>query len=314
MIEKCDISVVVPVYGCSTSIRELYLRLISTLSGIVNEFEIIFVNDSSPDDAWVVITDICNRDARVVGIDLSRNFGQHNAIMAGLGYVRGEWVVVMDCDLQDKPEEIKKLYNESLKGYDVVYGKRFHRKDTFVKRMNSKLFYKVFSYLTDTKQDYTIANFGIYNSKVISAVLSMGDVFCFFPVLVNWVGFKKTAIDIEHLARANDKSSYTFGKLFNLALDVIISFSEKPIKVGLKIGIFMAIISFLVGFVYFVLYVFQVVTVPGFTSLIIAISFSTGMILTFLGLLGLYIGKISTQVKLRPKFIVNHVIMGNAHE
>jgi len=122
--KKIHISIVVPVYGCGKSLVQLYGRLDKTLSSLTNDFEIIMVNDASPDDAWKTIKSLSEKDKRVKGINLSRNFGQHSAITAGLDYAQGDWVVVMDCDLQDQPEEILKLYNKAQEGYDVVFGKR----------------------------------------------------------------------------------------------------------------------------------------------------------------------------------------------
>lgn len=310
MDEKSSIhiSVVIPVYGCSSSLRELYLRLVKTLETLTKDFEIIMVNDVSPDDDWDVIIDLCAKDKRVKGINLSRNFGQHYAITAGLDYARGEWVVVMDCDLQDQPEEIAKLYEKANDGYDIVFGRRYIRKDHFFKKTFSKVFYFLFSYLTDTKQDYTIANFGIFNKIVIQAILKMGDYFRVFPILIQWVGFKKTYIDVEHNYRIEGRSGYSIRKLTRLAFDMIVSFSEKPLRLGLKCGILLSCLSFLLGIYYLILFFSGKIGVPGYTSLIISIAFSTGIIITFLGLVGLYIGKISIQVKNRPKFIVKQKI------
>ena len=302
------LSVVTPVYGCSSSLRELYLRLVKTLEIINSNFEIILVNDRSPDDAWEVITDLCKKDNRVKGIMLSRNFGQHYAITAGLDYAKGEWIVVMDCDLQDQPEEILKLYKKANDGYDIVFGKRSIRKDSWFKKRTSKLFYFLFSYLTDTKQDNSVANFGIFNKIVVQSILKMGDYFRVFPILIQWVGFKKAYIDIEHGFRKEGKSGYNFTKLLKLAFDMIISFSEKPLRLGMKIGVLISFLSFVVGIYYLILFLSGRILVPGYASLIISIAFSTGIIITFLGLVGMYIGKISIQVKERPKYLINKVI------
>ena len=139
-----ELSVVIPVYGCKAALHELYERLTDTLAKITDDYEIILVNDSCPQDSWSVIEKICESDKKVVGIDLSRNFGQAKAVTAGLDHSSGEWVVVMDCDLQDKPEEIIKLYNKAQEGYDVVFAKRVDRKDTSIKIFFSKMFYRIY--------------------------------------------------------------------------------------------------------------------------------------------------------------------------
>jgi dolichol-phosphate mannosyltransferase len=302
------ISIVSPVYGCKTCLHELYFRLMETLEKITPDFEIILVNDASPDGAWDTIVELANKNKKVKGINLSRNFGQHYAITAGLDYCIGEWVVVMDCDLQDQPEEILKLYSKANEGYDIVFGRRVSRKDHFFKKSLSKFFYLVFSYLTDTKQDYTVANFGIFHKKVIQAILNMGDYFRVFPILIQWVGYKKTYIDVIHSFRSKGKSGYNYKKLIRLAFDMIISFSEKPLKLGLKFGILISCLSFLFGLYNLILFFAGKILVPGYTSLIITIMFSTGIIISFLGLVGIYIGKVSIQVKNRPKYIVTQEI------
>ena len=153
------LSIVSPVYRAEKIIPELVERIKIAASQITDNFEIILVEDCGPDNSWSAIEKECLIDKRVKGIKLSRNFGQHYAITAGLNYSKGEWVVVMDCDLQDLPEEISNLYNKTKEGFDIVLARRFERQDTFLKRLSSKIFYTTLSYLTGTKQDNTIANF-----------------------------------------------------------------------------------------------------------------------------------------------------------
>jgi len=302
------ISVVTPVYGCSSSLLELYIKLKTTLEKITNDFEIILVNDASPDESWSIIDELCKKDRRVKGIHLSRNFGQHYAITAGLDYAKGEWVVVMDCDLQDRPEEVLNLYNKAIEGYDIVLGRRVERKDGFLKKITSRMFFAIFSYLTDTKFDHTVSNFGIFKKPVIDSVNKMGDYYRVFLPLVHWVGFTKTSIKVEHSLRSNGKSSYNFKKLFNLSFDMIVSFSDKPMKLAMKLGVLISMFSFLFGIYYLILYFKGVITVPGYTSLIITIMFSTGIIIFFIGLIGIYIGKLSIQNKNRPKYIIKTLL------
>jgi polyisoprenyl-phosphate glycosyltransferase len=302
------ISVVIPVYGCSTALVELYLRLEKTLKETNRNYEIIMINDSSPDNAWETISDLCKRDKRICGINLSRNFGQHYAITAGLEYATGDWIVVMDCDLQDRPEEILKLYEKAKEGFDIVLGQRAHRKDKFIKRLFSKLFYWVFSYLTDTKLDSSIANFGIYSNKAISAVLSMKDNIRYFPTLILWVGYKKIAIKVDHDRRYEGKSTYSISRLFQLAFNNIIAFSDKPLRITIRLGFIMSFMSFIVGIIYLTRYISGAITVSGYTSLIISIWFLSGVIISILGLLGIYIGKVFDKVKDRPVFIIDKTI------
>ena len=162
------LSVVIPVYGCKNALRELYNRLVISLKKITEDYEIILVNDNCPQNSWEVIEQICKEDNKVIGIEMSRNFGQMKAILAGLDNSTGDYIVVMDCDLQDKPEEIIKLYNKLNEGYDIVFARRENRKDKKSKILISKIFYKIYSISTDVQYDSSLCNFSICRKKVIA--------------------------------------------------------------------------------------------------------------------------------------------------
>lgn len=309
------ISVISPVYGCEACLHELCNRLFTSLEKITFDFEILLVDDASPDQSWELIKRLSSLDSRVKGIQLSRNFGQHYAIAAGLQHATGKWVVVMDCDLQDKPEEISRLYAKAQEGFDVVMGKRAERKDLILKRMFSRLFYKLLSYLTNTKHDRRIANFGIFHHKVIQAVLSMHDTIRHFPSMVQWVGFNRTSIDVEHSSRKHGKTSYTFKKLLHLSMDVILGFSTKPLRLMVKFGIYISLFAFLFALYNLYQYFSGGVDISGWTSLVISIWLLSGVIIFLIGTVGLYIGKILDGVKDRPKFIVSKTInLGRVQE
>lgn len=305
---KTLISVVSPVYGCKSCLYELYFRLKETLEKITSDFEIILVNDASPDSAWDTIVELAHKDKRVKGINLSRNFGQHYAITAGLDRSDGEWVVVMDCDLQDKPEEILKLYDKTKEGFDIVLAKRTDRKDSFLKKTLSMMFYNILSYLTESKQDYAVANFGIYNKKVISAIIEMKDSIRYFPTMVKWVGFKQLTVEVEHVDRTSGKTSYSFKSLFKLALDVILSFSDKPLRLTIKLGLSISFLAIIYAIYNLYRYFNGQVAVTGWTSLIFSIWFLSGIIIFVLGIVGLYVGKTFEKVKDRPIFIIKEII------
>lgn len=303
-----EISIISPVYMGENTIEEMVNRIDSSMDFLSVEYEIILVEDHSPDNSWEAITKVCINNKRVKGIKLSKNFGQHSAISAGLLFASGAWVVVMDCDLQDRPEEIVNLYNQANLGYDIVYAQRLVRQDSLIKKLSSKVFYSVFSYLTNTKQDPSIANFGIYSRDVINAVISMGDYIKFFPTMVQWVGFKSTKIEVAHAKRNVGKSSYSWKKLIKLAFDSIISFSDKPLKVMVSFGIIMSITSFLLGLLYLILYFVGEIEVLGFTSLILTITHLSGLIILMLGLVGVYVGKTFEQTKKRPVYIIKEKV------
>ena len=308
MNNNIKISIVSPVYRAEKMVQMLVERIVKSVSTITEDYEIILVNDASPDASWQAIEVECVKNQRVKGLNLSRNFGQHYAITAGLNYAKGEWVVVMDCDLQDCPEEIPALYAKAQEGYDSVFAQRVQREDKWYKRLSSKLFYAVFGYLTDTKQDASIANFGIYHHNVVKAIIQMGDRFRYFPTMVQWVGFKKGYLPVDHNERMEGKSSYNWSRLFRLALDTIIAFSDKPMRLMVKLGAFVTLIALVIGVVYLIKYLMGDIAVAGFTTLIISLWIIAGIIISLLGIVGLYIGKMFDTVKQRPMFIVNQAL------
>jgi len=298
------ISVITPVYGCASTLPFLYKRLVDTLQKINPNFEIIMINDASPDQAWEAIKNLTLKDTRIKGINFSRNFGQHKAITAGLDHASGEWIVVMDCDLQDQPEEILKLYEKAQEGYDVVWGQRTQRKDHFFKKLSSKLFHIVYNYFTEQNKDETIANFSIVSQKVIQHISKFREQNRNYPIFVNWAGFRTTEISIAHAPREEGNSSYTFRKLVNMAIDNIVAQSNKPLRLSIKFGFFIALFSILFAFYLILRYFFTGIPVEGWTSVMVSIYFIGGLLFANMGILGLYIGKIFDETKQRPLYII----------
>lgn len=303
-LSKVNISIVIPIYRNAAFIDELYSRLTAHLSAFSADFEILFVNDGSPDHSWELIEKIAKKDSRVKGICFSRNFGQHIAVTAGVCYASGDWVVVMDGDLQDRPEEIINLYRKAIEGYDVVFARRVQRKDPFLKRLGSVLFYKLFDLLAGTRSNPTVAGFGIYSRPVIGYFNKMQEHSRVFTLFIRWLGFKTAFVDVEHAPRAVGKSAYSFSKKMNLAIDAIVSMSNNPLKLSIKLGFFLAMISLLYGVFIVIKYLGWGVPVMGWTSLIVSIYFLGGLLLSTLGILGLYIGKIYDEVKNRPLYVI----------
>lgn len=298
------LSVVSPVYRAENIVDELVNRIHKAVSSISQEYEIILVEDGGPDSSWEKIERQTEKDSRVKGIKLSRNFGQHTAITAGLDHCTGEWIVVMDCDLQDQPEEIPRLYEEAIKGFDIVYAKRRERYDSWLKKISSKLFYKIFGWLSGVPQDGSIANFGIYSSKAIRAVNQLREPLRSFATMIKWVGFKSTGIYVEHAERFEGKSTYNFKKLINLALDISLAFSDKPLRMSVKLGAVLAFSAFLFGIVTLFRFFAGHITETGYTSLIVSIWFLSGLIIFILGVIGLYLGKVFDGIKNRPLYII----------
>lgn len=298
------ISIVIPVYGCRTCLHELCERISTSVLPIPADYEIILVNDASPDNAWESIQQLKEKDENIKGIDLARNFGQHHAITAGIDYTTGDWVVVMDCDLQDQPEEIPKLYEKALEGYEVVFGKRIERKDSWLKKKSSQLFYRIYDYFTGESSDHTIANFSISSKKVVDGFRQMKEQTRFFPLFLQWMGYKATSIPINHHPRSEGKSSYNLKKLITLATDGIIAQSNKPLRLSIQFGFLISALSLLYGLFLFFRYFFLKVPVQGWTSVMVSIYFIGGLIFSNLGILGLYIGKIFNETKARPIYLI----------
>ena len=309
-----EISIVSPVYRAERLVDALVEELRQVLAGLAVPYEIILVEDGSPDASWAAITRACNAFPEVVGVRLSRNFGQHHAISAGLRQARGKWIVVMDCDLQDRPDQIPLLLEKAKEGYDVVLARRATRHDSWTKRAGSWLFYGVLGYLTGLRQDPAIANFGAYRDHVVAAINAMPETVRYFPAMVQWVGFRSTAVDVVHAARPEGGSSYTLGRLVHLAIDVYLAYSDKPLRLVVMTGFGVS----LIGFVFAVFTVVQAfrgkIAVLGYASIIVSIWLLAGLVIVIMGVVGLYVGKAFEGVKGRPPFIIaEEVRSGGPH-
>jgi dolichol-phosphate mannosyltransferase len=305
-------SIVSPVYRAEKILPELVRRIELSVSEITSEFEIIFVEDCGPDNSWEVIESLSQFNSRIKGFKLSRNFGQHYAITCALDHAKGDWVVVMDCDLQDRPEEIGRLYEKALESKaDIVLAKRKNRKDSWVNRLTSKLFYSFLASLTGWKYDSSVANFGIYSKNVIDNYNRLREPIRVFPVMINWLGFKTYFLEVEHALREEGKSSYTLRKRLRLALDIVLAFSDKPLRILVKLGLVISMSSFVFAAVVVIRYFLGQITVSGYASLIASIWFLSGLIIFTLGIVGLYVGKIFDGVKNRPLYVVSKQINNN---
>jgi dolichol-phosphate mannosyltransferase len=304
LVQSPLISVVVPVYKAENSLEELYRRLTSAVEAISPDFEIILVEDCGGDRSWEMIEFLAQRDPRVKGLQFSRNFGQHYGITAGLDHSRGDWVVVMDCDLQDRPEEIPRLYAKAREGYDVVLARRGARQDPLLKRLSSRLFYRLFIYLSDMDYDGDTGNFRIMSRKVVENLRHMREQLRFFGGLVQWLGFPTASIEVQHAERFEGKSTYTFAKLWKLATETIIAYSDKPLRIAVRFGFVMAFMSFCYGLYILLRATLYDVPIMGWSSLIVSLYFIGGIIISILGIIGIYLGKTFDETKKRPLYVV----------
>lgn len=306
------LSVVVPVYKAEHCLDELYQRLKTALETISTNFDIVLVEDCGGDNSWQVIKRLAAADSRVRGIQFSRNFGQHYGITAGLDICQGDWVVVMDCDLQDRPEEIPRLYAKAQEGYDMVLARRGQRNDPAMKRFTSWLFYKAFNYLADMNYDGETGNFRILSRKVVNAYRNMRERLRFFGGLVAWMGFPFASIEVQHDERFAGQTSYTFRKLWKLASETIIAYSDKPLRLSIRFGFVISALAFAYGG--YIIYRALVHDAPimGWSSMIVSLYFLGGIIISILGILGVYLGKAFDETKGRPLYIINHTTFDDA--
>jgi polyisoprenyl-phosphate glycosyltransferase len=299
------LSVVIPVLNEETLIQELIDRVTLNCEKITNDYEVIIVDDGSLDRTWLKISDASKLNKKIKGLKFSRNFGHHYALTAGLHETIGEWVVVMDGDLQDRPEVIPDLYQESQKGYDVVFVSRKNRPEKIYYRALQKIFYWFLKSLSGLNFDSSQANFSIINRKVVDAFKSFPENARFYGSTIMWLGFKRSKIFADHGKRLSGKPSYTIKKRLRLASDIILSFSERPLKFAIGVGVILSTISILVATWIIYAAITWGYSVTGWTSLIFSIFFFSGVILVFLGIIGIYLGRVFQEVKRRPLYVVS---------
>ncbi len=302
-----NISVVIPVYGCRAALPELYRRLSIVLRKLADDYEIILVNDNCPQNSWEVIEQICQRDTHVKGIELSRNFGQMKAILAGLDIASGDWICVMDCDLQDRPEEIPRLFDKAMEGYDVVFARRLVRKDGVLKVLLASAFYKVYQFATDGSYDGAVCNFSIVKKNVIENYCKMREQHRGYVMYLRWLGFKQAVVDVEHDERFEGKSSYSLKKRINMAIELLTSQSDKVLRFFVGLGFCMSFAAFLL-IILLVVYRFTANVSIGWTSLIATNILVGGIIIMVVGVVGLYVGNTFMQTKGRPLYVVRQIL------
>lgn len=298
------LSVVAPVYGCAQCLEDLVDRTAAALSGHAGSFEIILIDDASPDGAWSRITEMAAMRPWLRGLRLARNFGQHYAICAGLEHAVGERIVVMDCDLQDLPEEIPVLLDAMVDGIEVVFAQRTSRQDALFKRGASWVFFRLLSWLTGVQQDHSTANFGVYSRRVVDAVNAMPERERCFPLMVKWTGFRSVSVPVKHAQRADGRSGYSFKRLLRLAMGIILSYSDKPLRLVVRIGLVFSAVAFAMVVLSLVRYLHGDIQVAGFTSIVASIWLVGGMTIFCLGVIGLYLGRLFVDAKARPYYLI----------
>jgi polyisoprenyl-phosphate glycosyltransferase len=298
-----DISIVVPAYGCESCLRALHAQVAAALDAVAS-FELVLVDDHSPQGDWAVIEALAAADPRVRGVKLCRNFGQHNAIAAGLEHARGRWTVVMDCDLQDRPEEIPRLYAKAKEGYACVFARRVARTDGAAKVASSQLFARLHGAVAGFEPDAAVGNFSIVSHRVVRELVRLRESDRNYALQVHWLGFKTAYVDVVHGERHSGQSTYTLGRQLKHAAATVLAQSTRPLYASAIFGLLMAVGAGAIGVWLIVKRLTSDYVVEGWASVMVSLFFLFGVLFLNLGVIGLYLGSVFVELKQRPTFIV----------
>jgi glycosyltransferase involved in cell wall biosynthesis len=299
-----EIVVVIPVYMGSAFLPELCLRVTKALQTITDSFSIILVDDRGPDNAWPEIIALGNADKRIRGIQLSRNFGQHHAITAGIDHARARWYVVMDCDLQDAPEDIPLLYAKAQEGFDMVVAARRQKRHGFIKRTTSYVFYRVFNWLSGVQLDWSVGNYRIFSDRVADGYRQMREQLRCLPASLSFMGFEVGKVEVTHHARPSGESSYTLRKLVSFASGILLAHSHTPLTLTAIAGLIISGLSILAACAIAARTLIWGSPVTGWASLIVAVFLMGGFQMFTAGVIGMYVGKALEEAKKRPLYFI----------
>jgi dolichol-phosphate mannosyltransferase len=309
------ISVVIPAFNESEEIRILYERLSACAATWDRDYEFVLVDDGSHDNTLAIAEEIAARDPHWKIVSLSRNFGHQPAVTAGLDYTRGDLVAVIDADLQDPPEELPRFFQKCREGFDVVFGVRTNRKEGIIKRASYKLFYRFLASIASIDIPLDAGDFCVMSRRCVDALKALPERNRFIRGLRSWVGFRQTGLTYERPARTGGESKYSLPKLMNLALDGIINFSSRPLRIISVVGALLGVLSLAAALLFFIQYVadweiwgYNPRQARGWTSLVLAILFLGSGQLFCLGIIGEYIGRIFEEIKQRPVYLVGHTV------
>jgi dolichol-phosphate mannosyltransferase len=304
-------SLVIPCYNESEVLAALEVRLLSAMGRLAVDWEVLFVNDGSRDNTLERLCAMHAREPRFKVISLSRNFGHQAAISAGLAHATGHAIGIMDADLQDPPEIFGDCLNRMAEGFDVVYAVRRKRKENLLKRLAYSSFYRIFRYVAEADMPLDSGDFCLMSRRVVDELNAMPERNVLLRGLRAWVGYRQTGLEYERAARVAGSTKYTFWKLIRLARDGIFAFSTMPLRLATHLGFYAVIFSLLAGIfviawrlIGFRVFRHSAGDVPGWAGIVVAMLFLSGIQFLILGFLGEYIGRIYSEVKQRPRWIV----------
>jgi len=304
-----ELSVAVPCYNESEGLPELYRRVSEVCRASAGEsYEIILVNDGSIDDTWEAIRELASNDRRLVGINLSRNHGHQLALTAALAYCTGERILILDADLQDPPELLPRMMQLMDEGADVVYGQRKSRAgESILKRLSAAIFYRVLERLSDLPIPRDTGDFRLIHRRVLTVLQSMPERQRFLRGMIAWTGFRHVPVAYDRAPRFAGTTKYPFRRMMALALDAITSFSVRPLRVGLYLGMLLCLLAAILIVVTLVWW-FVFTPFPGWTSLMIVFLIIGGIQTILLGLIGEYLSRLYLEAKGRPLFVISELI------
>ena len=299
------ISIISPVYNCTRCLPEIVRSVRETFQDSDFDWEIVFVDDRGPGEPWPIIQDLAQDDSRIRGVRLTRNHGQHLAIWAGLAYARGDWVAVIDCDLQDDPSVLMVMVERARDGQaDAIVVDRGNWRDSFWRRAASRTFYALLRTVTGFEISSNGGNFGLYSRRMVENLLAFRDKEVFLPAMVVMTGLPREVYVVPRSDRLEGRSAYGLKQLLRFAVALIVRFSDRPLKISVVVGLGMSGVSALLGLVVGLAWLSGRVQVQGWTSIILSIWFVGGLILSALGIQGFYVGRIFAEVQDRPRLRV----------
>ncbi|RKZ54052.1 MAG: glycosyltransferase [Candidatus Parabeggiatoa sp. nov. 3] len=303
-----ELSIVVPMYNETDNLSQFFSRLETVLNRLKISYEIVCVNDGSTDNTLALLLEHNKHNPFIKIVELSRNFGKEIALTAGIEHTSGSAVIPIDADLQDQPELIGELLAKWREGYDMVYAtRRIRRGETFIKRFTAKLFYRVIDAMSEIDIPKNTGDFRLMDRSVVNALSQLPERTRFMKGLFSWLGFKQTAIYYDRDPRQAGESKWNYWRLWNFAIDGITSFSALPLKLWSYVGIFLSFMSMLYAAFLFVRTLVMGIELPGYASMMVVILFLGGIQLITLGVIGEYLGRIYTEVKGRPLYLVRRL-------
>jgi glycosyltransferase involved in cell wall biosynthesis len=310
-LDKKLLSIIVPIFNEEESVDELWRRLYKLQINMAKEvdFEVIFINDGSQDKSLELLRAHSELHTNVKVISFSRNFGHQIAITAGIDFASGDYVAIIDADLQDPPEVITEMYHKALTGFDVVYGKRRSRVgETGFKKITAAVFYRVITYMSEIDIPEGTGDFRLMSRKVVNAFKKMPERHRFVRGMVPWLGYKVAPLEYDRAERFAGETKYPFKKMLAFAVNAILSFSSRPLTLAIRLGMFTIIAGMIGGAYMLYLKLFTDIPVPGLTAILLSIVLFGGMQIVLIGLLGEYVARIFEEVKGRPLYLVDETI------